>query len=214
MFMLVWHRLGMIPILRLPLTPWCVVWDPSLITCNDIVQEFIAMSAVTFQKWQSNTHALLLASYVSIIGTLLTHTSTNWRWISAKQFFFFAFKNCNFMAFGSTPLSILCRPVDWTCSASSYIPQLFSYIWDLTSWYVLFTSGWTILRFLWRWLWRMASSGMLRHVALVRTDVSEDLSSSFIRVTRIGELGTTLAVTSNRHMPQRNTIGSYQSHMA
>jgi hypothetical protein len=39
---------------------------------------------------------------------------------------------------------------------------------------------------------------MLRHVALVRTDVSEELSASFIRVTRIGELGTTLAVTSNR----------------
>jgi hypothetical protein len=43
----------------------------------------------------------------------------------------------------------------------------------------------------------MASSGMLRRVALVRTDVSEELGSSFIRVTRIGELGTTLAVTSN-----------------
>jgi hypothetical protein len=27
-------------------------------------------------------------------------------------------------------------------------------------------------------------------VALVRTDVSEELSASFIRVTRIGELGT------------------------
>jgi hypothetical protein len=38
----------------------------------------------------------------------------------------------------------------------------------------------------------MASSGMLRRVALVRTDVSEELSASFIRVTRIGELGTTL----------------------
>jgi hypothetical protein len=36
---------------------------------------------------------------------------------------------------------------------------------------------------------------MLRHVALVRTDVSKELSAS-IRVTRIGELGT-LAVTSN-----------------
>jgi hypothetical protein len=35
-------------------------------------------------------------------------------------------------------------------------------------------------------------------VALVRTDVSEELSASFIRVTRIGELGTTLAVTRNR----------------
>jgi hypothetical protein len=39
---------------------------------------------------------------------------------------------------------------------------------------------------------------MLRHVALVRTDVSEELSASFIRVTRIGELGTILAVTSKR----------------
>jgi hypothetical protein len=36
---------------------------------------------------------------------------------------------------------------------------------------------------------------MLRRVALVRTDVSEELSASIIRVTRIGELGTTLAVT-------------------
>jgi hypothetical protein len=44
----------------------------------------------------------------------------------------------------------------------------------------------------------MASSGMLRRMALVRTDVSEELSASFIRVTRIVELGTTLAVTSNR----------------
>jgi hypothetical protein len=40
---------------------------------------------------------------------------------------------------------------------------------------------------------------MLHHVALVRTDVSEELSASVIRVTRIGELGT-LAITSNRHM--------------
>jgi hypothetical protein len=35
---------------------------------------------------------------------------------------------------------------------------------------------------------RMASSGMLRSVALVRTDLSEELSASIIRVTRIGEL--------------------------
>jgi hypothetical protein len=41
------------------------------------------------------------------------------------------------------------------------------------------------------------SSGILRRVALVRTDVPEELSASFIRVTRIGEVETTQAVTSN-----------------
>jgi hypothetical protein len=39
---------------------------------------------------------------------------------------------------------------------------------------------------------------MLRRVALVRTDVLEELSASFIRVTRISELWRTLGVTSNR----------------
>jgi hypothetical protein len=39
---------------------------------------------------------------------------------------------------------------------------------------------------------------MLRSVDHVRTDVSEELSASIIRVTKIGELGTTLALTSNR----------------
>jgi hypothetical protein len=47
----------------------------------------------------------------------------------------------------------------------------------------------------------MASSGMLRRVAFVRTDVSEELSASIIRVTRIGELGTTLAVISVSRLP-------------
>jgi hypothetical protein len=42
----------------------------------------------------------------------------------------------------------------------------------------------------------MASSGMLRRVALIRANVSEELSASIIRVTRISELGT-LLVTSN-----------------
>jgi hypothetical protein len=77
---------------------------------------------------------------------------------------------------------------------------------------------------------------MLRRVALVGTDVSEEISDPFIRVTSIGELGTTLGVTSNRRMLRRNTasvvpsspilvtlmkealsslnVGSYKSHLA
>jgi hypothetical protein len=34
----------------------------------------------------------------------------------------------------------------------------------------------------------MVSSEMLRRVALVRTDVSQELYASFIRMTRIGEI--------------------------
>jgi hypothetical protein len=57
----------------------------------------------------------------------------------------------------------------------------------------------------------MVSSGMLRRVALARNDVSEELSASFFRVIRIGELGTTLAVTNNRRTLRRNTksVASY-----
>jgi hypothetical protein len=51
----------------------------------------------------------------------------------------------------------------------------------------------------------MASSGMLSRLALVKTDVSEELSASIVRVIIIGKLGTTLAVTSNRHTLRRNT---------
>jgi hypothetical protein len=46
----------------------------------------------------------------------------------------------------------------------------------------------------------MPSSGMLRRVAFSRIHVSEDRSASIIRVIRIGELGTTLAVPSNSRM--------------
>jgi hypothetical protein len=40
---------------------------------------------------------------------------------------------------------------------------------------------------------------MLRRVALVRTEISKERTASFFRVTRIGELRTTLAVTIDRH---------------
>jgi hypothetical protein len=46
---------------------------------------------------------------------------------------------------------------------------------------------------------------MLHRVALVRTDISEEPITSIIGVTRISELGTTLAVTSNPRMLRRNT---------
>jgi hypothetical protein len=49
---------------------------------------------------------------------------------------------------------------------------------------------------------------MLLSVALVRTDVSEDLSACSIRVTRFGELGTMLAVTSNRFLVTANVPSS------
>jgi hypothetical protein len=52
----------------------------------------------------------------------------------------------------------------------------------------------------------MAFSWMLHRVALVRTDVSEELSATIIRVTRLGELGKKLAVTSNRRTLRRNHL--------
>jgi hypothetical protein len=52
----------------------------------------------------------------------------------------------------------------------------------------------------------MPPPGMLRHVALVRTEVSEERIASIIRMTRIGELRTTLAVPSNRNTLRRNNI--------
>jgi hypothetical protein len=53
--------------------------------------------------------------------------------------------------------------------------------------------------------WRMVSYGLLRRLALVRTDVSEEPGAFFIRVTKIGELGTTQAATRNRRTLRRNT---------
>jgi hypothetical protein len=59
---------------------------------------------------------------------------------------------------------------------------------------------------------RMVSSGMLRRVTLVRADVSEEPSATFTRVTRICELGTTLAATRNWHTLRRNTNTSNLTH--
>jgi hypothetical protein len=50
----------------------------------------------------------------------------------------------------------------------------------------------------------MVFSGIFRRVALVRTNVSEGSSASIIRVTKICKLGTTSAVTTNRHKLRRN----------
>jgi hypothetical protein len=64
----------------------------------------------------------------------------------------------------------------------------------------------------------MVSFVMLSRVALVRTDVSEEPGASFIRVTRISELGTTQAADSchpddgsARFLPN---VGFYKSHTA
>jgi hypothetical protein len=43
-------------------------------------------------------------------------------------------------------------------------------------------------------------------MALIRIDVSEERVASIIRVKRIGELGTTLAVTSSRSRLRRNAL--------
>jgi hypothetical protein len=50
-----------------------------------------------------------------------------------------------------------------------------------------------------------ASLGILRRVAVARTDVSKKRTSSIIRMKRIGELGTTLTVTSKTSLHTRPT---------
>jgi hypothetical protein len=63
---------------------------------------------------------------------------------------------------------------------------------------------------------------MLRRMTFLRTDVSEELIAFMIRVLKIGELKTTLAVTSNLstlHPDEGGdtllqNVGSYKSHMA
>jgi hypothetical protein len=53
----------------------------------------------------------------------------------------------------------------------------------------------------------MASSGMLRRVALVGTDISEELNAFFIKMTRICGFGTTVAVYGISS--QRASVASY-----
>jgi hypothetical protein len=55
---------------------------------------------------------------------------------------------------------------------------------------------------------------MLRRVALVRTDVSEEPGASFIRVKGIGELGTTIAVTDEGGDKFLRNVGSCKGHTA
>jgi hypothetical protein len=52
----------------------------------------------------------------------------------------------------------------------------------------------------------MPSLGILRRMAFVRTDVSEERIASIIRVARFDELGTTLAVISNRSTLRRYIV--------
>jgi hypothetical protein len=60
-------------------------------------------------------------------------------------------------------------------------------------------------------LLRMPSSGILRRVALVRTDFSEEPTAIIIRVTRIDEVVTTLAVASNRRCMMIEALGSSET---
>jgi hypothetical protein len=55
----------------------------------------------------------------------------------------------------------------------------------------------------------MVSSRMLHRVALVKTDILEELSASFIRMTRVGELGTMLAVIPLGISSQHASVASY-----
>jgi hypothetical protein len=60
----------------------------------------------------------------------------------------------------------------------------------------------------------MTSSGMQRRVALLRAEYSEKHNASIMRVTRIGELGTSLAINRNRHTLRKLGISSQRSSVA
>jgi hypothetical protein len=66
----------------------------------------------------------------------------------------------------------------------------------------------------------MVSSGMLRRVALVRTEFSEELSASFIGVTRIDDLPLMMFLVTDSCHPDEGdakffrNFGSFKSHTA
>jgi hypothetical protein len=60
---------------------------------------------------------------------------------------------------------------------------------------------------------RKIGFGTIDRVALVRNDVSDLRMASIIGVIRIGDLGTTLAVISNRSTGKKYVV-SYKSHPA
>jgi hypothetical protein len=57
----------------------------------------------------------------------------------------------------------------------------------------------------------MPSARTLRLVTLVRINVSEESSASIIRVAIIGEIGTKLAVTSNRFLKEPQDVTSLKT---
>jgi hypothetical protein len=80
----------------------------------------------------------------------------------------------------------------WRCP----LPPSLSACLSASSLYTFQSADWLSVHV--AWILKMTSSGMLRRVALVSTNVLEEISTSIIRVIRIGELGTALAVTSNQ----------------
>jgi hypothetical protein len=97
------------------------------------------------------------------------NTSTAILCLKATPFYFVTSKNhdtCSLLLRSFLPKTLTAQTLKWSKDVTTGMGQLLS---------------------------RIVSSGMLHRVALVRADVSEELRASIIRVTRIGELGTTLA---------------------